>query len=431
MDDTNNTNPSQGTSTTTNANRKRKQQEALRLLSDEDENSVHFARFFVVKASDSSPIKYNIFAVQKFVQCAIGDVRMAKKLANGTVLIEVASKDQASKAMRMTDWFDTPITVTPHRSLNTCRGVIRCRELRDCEDSDVLAALGNQGVSEVKHIMTKKNDKLEPTNTFILTFKSPTPPKSVKVAYMNVNVELYIPNPLRCYKCQKFGHGKNSCNRATVCCKCGQEGHEDTHCTNPVHCANCSGNHAAFSKDCPIWSKQRDITQIKFEKNISFYEARQIVEKRAHNNSAANGASSTKYPGVSYAKAVSTQTRSIETQTELTWPLDCKLPVSVANVTQRKAKNNCSVQTEKNPTDTQLNKQAAKSNVASTTKKSKPSPAAKAVSNRGRKGANDPVDQFNRYGFLDDDDDGGGEGDADMEYQVTRSKSSSPRKKSK
>lgn len=285
-----------------------------------------------------------------------------------------------------------------------------------------------QGVTEVKHILSKRNGNLEPTNTFILTFNKPTPPKSITAAYMNIVVEPYIPNPLRCFRCQKFGHGKNNCNRIAVCAKCGQEGHEDITCQNPVHCANCSGSHPAFAKDCPVWSKQREITQMKFEKHISFYEARQIVEKRAQ-NSAANGAPNAKHPGVSYAKAVRTQTRSIEIQTDLTWPLDCKLPVSVANVSQRKSKHNCSIQTESTSNDKQLNKQVAKSNAA---KQPKSSPATKAVANRSRKGANNPVDQFNRYGSLEDDDDGGdGEGDTDMEYQVIRSKSSSPRKKSK
>ena len=64
--------------------------------------------------NDNQPIKYNIFAVQKFVQCGVGDVKSAKKLRNGTVLIEVSTKEQAQKALNMTTWFDTPITVTAH-----------------------------------------------------------------------------------------------------------------------------------------------------------------------------------------------------------------------------------------------------------------------------------------------------------------------------
>ena len=96
-----------------------------------------FPRFLVIASKDSTPIKYSIFAIQKFIQCGVGEVKEAKKLSNGTVLLEVKTKQQAMKALGMTVWFDTEITVTPHRSLNTSRGVIRCRDLRDCDDAEV------------------------------------------------------------------------------------------------------------------------------------------------------------------------------------------------------------------------------------------------------------------------------------------------------
>ena len=72
----------------------------------------------------------------------------------------------------MQNWFDTPINVIPQRSLNTYRdvnNVVRCRNIRECSDDEVLKALRSQGVNEVKHIMTKRDDKTVPSNAFILT----------------------------------------------------------------------------------------------------------------------------------------------------------------------------------------------------------------------------------------------------------------------
>jgi hypothetical protein len=69
-------------------------------------------------------------------------------------------------------------------------------EFRDCKDTEVLDALRSQGVTDVKHIVTKRNGIEAPTNTFILTFNVATLPKSVKAAYVKFPVELYIPNPL-------------------------------------------------------------------------------------------------------------------------------------------------------------------------------------------------------------------------------------------
>jgi hypothetical protein len=313
-----------------NSQKKRKANDVL-TLADEDENS-SFSKFLVVTANNHEPIKFSIFTIQKVLKCAVGEVSSAKKLYNGSVLVEVVSKAQEKSALAMTKWIDTPISVSPHRSLNSSRGVIRCREFRDCDDDDILEDLRGQGVIAVKHILSKRNGKVEPTNTVILTFNKPTAPKSIKSAYMKILVEPYIPNPLRCFKCQRFGHGKSVCSRIAVCAKCGQEGHEDTSCQNPPHCANCSGAHAAFSKECPIWNKQRAITRIKFEKNISFFEAKQLIERQEN-------LGSTKPSGISYAKAASTQTCSAATQTELSWPLDSKMPVAVANVVSLKTQD--------------------------------------------------------------------------------------------
>ena len=69
--------------------------------------------------------------------------------------------------------------------------------------------------------MIKKGDKSEPSNTFISTFSAPTPPKFVKAAYLRIPVDVFVPNPLRCYKCQKFGHGRDACKRPAACAKCG------------------------------------------------------------------------------------------------------------------------------------------------------------------------------------------------------------------
>ena len=81
----------------------------------EDENDVTFPRFLVVAGKDDQPIKYSIFAIQKFLQCGVGDVKTAKKLQNGNVLVEVTTKKESDRALQMTNWFDTPISVTPHR----------------------------------------------------------------------------------------------------------------------------------------------------------------------------------------------------------------------------------------------------------------------------------------------------------------------------
>ena len=71
---------------------------------------------------------------------------------------------------------------------------------------------------------SKHSRVLKRTNTYVLTFNTPILPKKMKAAYISVNVEVYVPNPLRCYNCQFFGHHESRCTRKKVCANCGEVG---------------------------------------------------------------------------------------------------------------------------------------------------------------------------------------------------------------
>ena len=83
---------------------------------------------------------------------------------------------------------------------------------------------------------------------------------------MQVKVDVYIPNPLRCYSCQVFGHHENKCGRHPVCCNCVEPEHcgPSAVCDKSAKCVNCSGDHPANSKQCPQWEKEKKIVYEQF-----------------------------------------------------------------------------------------------------------------------------------------------------------------------
>ena len=87
---------------------------------------------------------------------------------------------------------------------------------------------------------------------------------------------------MRCFKCQQYGHHISRCPRGPICAKCGtdEEDHSYDTCSNTLKCTNCKGSHAAFSRECPIWKEEKGILNIKYTKNVSFPEARQLVKQR-------------------------------------------------------------------------------------------------------------------------------------------------------
>ena len=219
-----------------------------------------------------------------------------------------------------------PVKVSPHSTLNSKKGVISCPDLKECSDEEILDDLGSQGVTNLQRIYITRTGKRIATGTFIVTFNSPVLPNANSVGYLKVKVQLYIPNSIRCFKCQRYGHFKTSCTHNKVCAKCGQTGHESEQCNNAPNCVNCSGKHAANAKDCPKWLEEKAVQKLKYEKNISYPEAKKLYMPVQPQ------------PGVStYASTVATtkvKLISVSTQTLYTWPELSKRPKSIMAETE-------------------------------------------------------------------------------------------------
>ncbi|GFX57059.1 putative RNA-directed DNA polymerase from transposon X-element [Trichonephila clavipes] len=124
---------------------------------------------------------------------------------------------------------------------------------------------------------SKKDSSLFPTKNLILTFNSPKLPSNIKAGYLNCKVRPYIPNPLRCFKCQRFGHSQTSCRGQLTCSRCASVGHASTDCSLEPKCINCLQPHPSDSKLCPKWKIEKQIQELKTTQNISYPEARKLI----------------------------------------------------------------------------------------------------------------------------------------------------------
>ncbi|XP_041369896.1 uncharacterized protein LOC121383865 [Gigantopelta aegis] len=267
-------------------------------------------RFLVIGSSDEGALKkLSPFAIQKGLEGLAGEPKTVKKLRNGSLLVECSTESHSRNLLKSKMICNISIIVSPHATLNSSKGVVRSRDLEGVSEDEICENLSSQGVTSVKRIKVRRNNELVPTNTLILSFNVPTLPSSVKAGYLNIPVVPYIPNPLRCFKCQKFGHGQNTCRNRLTCARCGQFDHDSKTCQNDMICTNCKGKHFAYSRECPKWKVEKQVQQVKVEKRLTFIDARKLVES-----------STNVVLGKSYATAVKVSTTSIATQTDLTWP---------------------------------------------------------------------------------------------------------------
>ncbi|GFT26539.1 uncharacterized protein TNCV_3603861 [Trichonephila clavipes] len=105
----------------------------------------------------------------------------------------------------------------------------------------------------------------------------PKLPNTIKAGYLHCKIRPYIPNPLRCFKCQRFGHSQTACRGQLTCSRCASVGHASSDCTLEQRCVNCSQPHSSDSKLCPKWKIEKQIQEIKTNNNISYQEARTLI----------------------------------------------------------------------------------------------------------------------------------------------------------
>ena len=253
--------------------------------------------------------KISPFAIAKGITGIADKYVKIKRLQDGNLLLECNKRSQSENLLRSTVLALAPVSVSPHVTLNSCKGVVRDKELAAVSEEEIKEHL--PFVTSVRHMTRKQGNKTVTTNTMIMTFDLPKIPSHIYCGYYSVPVSQYIPSPMRCFKCQKFGHTTMKCNNDVVCVRCSDD-HNDQDCSKALKCANCKGDHAANSKDCARWKREYDIQCIKVNQQLSFFEARKKYES-LHGHENMNFARATKM-GVGVA-SVGTQTDAA-TQTD-------------------------------------------------------------------------------------------------------------------
>ncbi|GBM64978.1 hypothetical protein AVEN_251011-1 [Araneus ventricosus] len=252
-----------------------------------------YSKFFVINSENNTLKNTSPILIHKSIVAFVGETKSVKKLNNGSLLIEVINSKQAENIQKLKKIGNIEVTVTPHRTLNYSKFVISESEFQRDLEEDLLDCLKDQKVISVRRITIKKNGQNFPTKHLILTFNTPVLPKSVKIAYIHCNVKHYIPNPLRGFKCQRFGHTLTACRSKQNCARCSLPDHDSNNCSSTTpKCYNCTGDHPAYFKSCPRYKHEKEIQTVKITKDISFPEARKIVNDR------------NPQPGLSYSAAL-------------------------------------------------------------------------------------------------------------------------------
>ncbi|GFX01365.1 uncharacterized protein TNCV_4736061 [Trichonephila clavipes] len=96
------------------------------------------------------------FAVHKALIEIGGEPKSVKRLRFGDLLIETNSAIQTKSFLLAKTFLNSPLIVTPHKSLNSCRGAISKPDLLTTSESEILEGFSDQGVIQLDNILIAK-----------------------------------------------------------------------------------------------------------------------------------------------------------------------------------------------------------------------------------------------------------------------------------
>ena len=243
---------------------------------DRPQRHRHWPRFLLINGEDPVLGTLSSITISKTLTTLIGPVEQIRRLRSGSLLIHCSQQMQSDTLLQMKTLSKAPVQVIPHGTLNTCKGVIISSESTLCTDKDLQEWLSQYDVVDIKRFEPRKDR----TQLLILTFNGKSIPQRVSVGFEGCRVRPYIPNPQRCFNCQRFGHMSRACSRQATCSNCGSLDHlhsREVPCSVTPYCVNCGGGHSSFDKSCPQWQTEKEVLKLKVTKEISFPEARRLA----------------------------------------------------------------------------------------------------------------------------------------------------------
>jgi len=125
--------------------------------------------------------------------------------------------------------------------------------------------------------MTKiKEGRSQKTAAVLLFFDMDKLPEHVTLGYTRYSVRQYNAVPIRCHRCQTYGHVLAQCRTTHPTCSACAGHHEYKDCSkaNDVKtCANCKGRHSAAYKGCKSYKTATTIVQMASIQRLSYAAA--------------------------------------------------------------------------------------------------------------------------------------------------------------
>ena len=200
------------------------------------------------------------------------------KIHNANILLKL-SKEQTTAIQQTRKILNYNINVKVQQSQPNTKGIIHGVSL-ELGTEEIIHTLKEYNV-----ITATRLGKNKDSETVILKFSTNTLPYAVNIGFKTHKVKTYIPPPIRCYNCNKFGHTSTYCTTKVRCPKCGGN-HPYQQCkSTDKKCPNCGESHNAAYKGCIQYKEAKYITEYKIKNNTTYTQAKKEIQKQNSHSS--------------------------------------------------------------------------------------------------------------------------------------------------
>lgn len=268
----------------------------MQSVSSENEDRAGGFNLIVRFAEEGGVGKMNPLELTKVLSGKCGELKFAKILRDGNLIIGCADELQMALAKQLTmigkNRVVRVVRVGEQR-LQKCRGVISGVAL-GVEEQELKENLVARGINilNIKR-MTKGPDRIA-SETVLVEFEGERIPDRVFLGFMCFYVRAYIPKPMRCFKCQTFGHIAKVCKEKRRCPRCtGDHDYEECSVGSKLKCCSCGGAHSVTFGGCATMKREVEVQKVKVLDKLSYAAAVKVVRQREgseiHEGGAAGG----------------------------------------------------------------------------------------------------------------------------------------------
>ena len=237
----------------------------------------------IKERNDNRKSNLNPFNILRFITNYLGEEPTSLRRHQNEYAIQVNPNDQANKVQQLKDLKGHDCEIVECKCFNETKVVFYTYQHEFTNTEKFKEGLQEDyQITELvpAHWIKTKNMK---ATAFLAIFKGKDNPQYISIPGEQAKTKLYehIPNPIRCNKCQSYGHAEKYCKAfVPICGKCSTPGHRVETCNNAsIKCHHCSEPHYAGHRTCQKQKEGKAIMTLQVKERLTRREAIQRLDQ--------------------------------------------------------------------------------------------------------------------------------------------------------